>query len=576
MSVFFNGRLIVSPATASIIDDSALDPQSPSIGNNVILIGRAAGGQPKTVLRYGSPGEAARDLASGELLDAVRTAFDPSPETGGPFTVYAIRVDNAVQAQGALKDAAGDDVINLTSSNYGARENAIQYAIDPGSYSGLRITTKRGTDYYTTDNVQRRAFSVVYTGAETDPVKLTVSNLALTIDMPAGGQEVINLVQFPTIIDLVDRLNSIADIEAGVLDSSANAPALNGLDAVDAVNINGSLVEVTANLQAVIDWINSPAQDFVTAERVIGASKPPAPCSGYMAGGSDGLTTFDDWAASFEVAQDADAQWVAPISGDPAIHALADTHADYMSNVAMKERRVVCGSDLNTTDMQAINMARALNSARTSLVHIGHYNYNPQGALTLYPPYITAALLVGAFSGVNPGTPLTNKAIKVRGLERYLRNPTDTDVLITGGVLCVEKADAGVFKVVKSITTWLNDRNFNKVEQSVGMATDYVARSMRKSLDVLRGSKASPITLQRAISIADSTLRELARPEPQGMGVIVGDTKSPAYKNIQAQIDGDALRVQFECSPALPTNYVLISIFATPYSGSASATATAS
>ena len=79
------------------------------------------------------------------------------------------------------------------------------------------------------------------------------------------------------------------------------------------------------------------------------------------------------------------------------------------------------------------------------------------------------------------------------------------------------------------------------------------------------------MSLQRAISITESALRELARAEPQGPGVLVGDAQSPAYRNISASLEGDTLRVQFECSPAIPVNYVLVSIFAVPYSGAASA-----
>lgn len=571
MSVFFNGRLIVSPATASVINDSALQPQSASVGNVVALIGRSAGGKPKTVLRYGSPQEAARDLVSGELLDAVRAAFDPSPETGGPQTVCVVRVDDAVQSSGVLKDSTNANVITLTSVNYGVRENQIQYKVEAGSVSGLRVTTKRGNDYYSKDNIERRAFSVHYTGAEATAT-ITASGTQVVLAAPAGTPvATLELAQYPTIIDLVDRINVVPGFEATVLDTSYNSPALNGLDFLTAQDVKTAAYIVKADLQAVIDWINGPTQDFVRAARVNGAGKPPdlVPYT-FMTGGSDGLTTFDDWAQAFEVLQTVDVQWITPVSGDPAIHALADTHAAYMSDVALRERRVICGTVLNTTDLQAIDAAKALNSKRTSLVHIGHYNYDPLGKLTLYPAYLTAAMISGAFSGVNPGTPLTNKAIKVRGLERNLRNPTDTDVLINGGVFCVEKTD-DAYKVVKSVSTWLSDRNYAKVEQSTGWALDHTARTVRRALDVLRGAKGGPITLQRAISIAESTLASLAKAEPQGPGVLVGDAQSPAYRNISASLEGDVLRVQFECSPAIPVNYVLVSIFAVPYSGTASA-----
>jgi hypothetical protein len=156
------------------------------------------------------------------------------------------------------------------------------------------------------------------------------------------------------------------------------------------------------------------------------------------------------------------------------------------------------------------------------------------------------------------------------GLERDLLVPADTDPLITGGVLCLENTDAG-YKVVQSITTWLTDDKYDKVEQSVGFACDYVARTVRTNLDVLRGAKASPITLGRAVQITESTLRALAKPAPVGPAVIVGDADSPAYTGITASIVADAISVTFQCSPVLPANYIGISIYVQPYSGTATA-----
>lgn len=571
MSVFFNGRLIVSPATASLINDSALQPQSTSVGNVVALVGRSAGGAPKTVLRYGSPQEAALDLVSGELLDAVRAAFNPSPETGGPDTVVVVRVNPALQATGVIKDAGNNTIISLTSLNWGLRENQIQFKVEAGSVSGLRVTTQRGQEYYTKDNIERRAFSIRYSGAQATAT-MTITNSTATLFAPAGtAVATIDLTQYATIVSLVDRINAVAGFTASVLDTSFDSPAYNGLDFITAQDVKTADYVVKGDLQAVVDWLNGPTQSFVRATRAANVGTVPAvtPWT-FLTGGTDGVTTFTDWSEAFTALQTVDVQWLTPVSSDAAVHALADTHATYMSDVALRERRVICGTTLGTTDLQAIAAAKALNSKRTSLVHLGHYNYDAVGALTLFPPYMTAALIAGAFSGVNPGTPLTNKAIQVRGLERNLRNPTDTDVLINGGVFCVESTDDG-YKVVKSITTWLKDRNYAKVEQSTGAALDYTARTVRKALDVLRGAKGGPISLQRAVSIAESALRELARPEPQGPGVLVGDAQSPAYRNISAQLNGDVLQVQFECSPAIPVNYVLVSIFAVPYSGTATA-----
>jgi hypothetical protein len=249
---------------------------------------------------------------------------------------------------------------------------------------------------------------------------------------------------------------------------------------------------------------------------------------------------------------------------------MADTHAVFCSNTLRRERRAITGTASATADDQAIAAAKLINSDRTSLVHLGYYDYDTKGALTLRPPYMTAALIAAAFAGVNPGTPLTNKTISVRGLERKLRNPTDTDKLIQGGVLCVEDTEQG-YKIVQSISTWLGNDKYNRVEQSTGTALDFTVRNVRNAVDILRGEKGNPLLLSRAVSIAQSTLAELARTEPQGPGVLAGDAVNPPYRNIQASLDGDVLRIQFECSPVIPCNYVLVTVYAVPYSGTLAA-----
>lgn len=571
MAVFFNGRLIISPTTASVVNDDAMRNQNLSVGNVVALVGRSAAGKPKTPLRFGSPQEAQAALVSGELLDAVLAAFDPSNETGGPAQVVAVRVNPAVQATGEIKDASGNAVITLTSDNYGLLQNQIKHRVEAGSVSGVRVTVQLGQNYFTRDNVGRAAFSLSYTGAEASAT-ITIDGTTAVLAAPSGTTvETLTLSECPTVQDLVDRINGIAGFEAVVQERSGTTATVNALDYVTAKDVKTAPYVVRADLQAVVDWINSAGEGFVTAVRQPNAGTIPAASEwSFLSGGSDGTTTYTDWDDAFGALQAVDVQWVCPVSGDAAIHALTDAHVAYMSNVGRRERRAIVGTETETTDVEAIAAAKAINSDRTSLVHLGHYNYDDKGKLVLFPPYITAAMIAGMFSGVNPGTPLTNKALKVRGLERDLRNPTDTDELILGGVLCVENTEAG-YKVVKSISTWLVNDNYNRVEQSTGVAVDFVARNVRQALDVLRGSKANPLVLSRAVSITESTLRELARPEPQGPGVIVGDLNSPAYRNIKAYIEGDVLRVDFECSPVIPVNYILATVYAVPFSGAAAA-----
>lgn len=570
MSVFFDGKRYVSPVTASAVNDDAMQSQNLTVGNSLAIIGKSTGGKPKTALAFGSPDAAKKALRSGELLDAVMAAFDPSDDTGAPATVYAVRVNPAEQAVLALLDTANAPVINLTSANYGLADNQVKVKVEAGSLSGKTVSVAYGSDYLHGDNVGQAAFSVLYTGTEaTATLSVTATNLTLT----AGATDpiVIAFSDFATVSAVVDKINSLGGYTAAILDRSDNSVTLNGLDFVTAQSVKTDAFTVRADLQAIIDWINSSAFEYVTAARAanVGTLPKNVPYT-FLTGGSDGNTVTSDWYDSLVALQTKDVQWIGATSGDPAIHAMIDTHVDYCSLTLRRERRAIVGTPAGTTDDAALLLAKAINSKRTSLVHIGYYAYDSNGKLYLRPAYMTAALIAAAFAGASPGTPLTNKTLNVQGLERDLLNPTDTDPLLLGGVLPVENTDAG-YKVVQSITTWLADQKYNNREQSCGAALDYTVRSVREALDILRGTKSRPLLMSRGASIAKSTLTELAKDEPIGPGVLAGDDASPAFQNITASIEGDVLRVQFECSPVIPNNYILVTVYAVPYSGSTTA-----
>lgn len=571
MSYYFNGRLWTSPATMSRVDDSAMYNPNPNVGNVVAIIGPSTGGKPNTAVSFGTATDAANYFRSGDLVEAIKRAFDPSSETDGPATVVGIRVNPATVSTGNLLDGAGNTVVALSSDDYGLYTNQIKFKVESGTNAGVKITTALGSDYYTQDDIHRNAFSLQYAGAQASAV-ISITNSSIVLQAPTGTQvATIDLSIYNTVQKVVDKINTVSGFSSSVLDGNANAATLNGLDSATAQDVKTAAYTVTANLQAVIDWFNSSASPLLNATRPAGAGAIPAVIGfSYVSGGSDGVTTNTEWSDAFTTLQGSDVQWVTPASSDPSIHAMADAHVAYMSTTARQERRAICGMPLGSTDAAAIAATKVINSDRTSLVHLGMYDYDDSGALTLFPPYILAAMIAGAFSGVNPGTSLTNKSLKIRGLERNLRNPTDTDPLIDGGVLCVENTKTG-FRVVKSISTWLTNKNYNRVEVSTGVALDYTVRAVREAVDSLRGAKGTPEMLALAVARAESALRILAKPEPEGPGVLAGDKTNPPYKNITATLVGDVVAISFQCSPVIPINYIPVTVYAVPYTGTASA-----
>lgn len=571
MSVFFNGRLFVTPATMSAVDDSLMSATGQTVGNVLAVVGKSGGGKPKSEIRIGSAVEAKKMLISGESMKAIEKAFDPSSQTSAPSTIIFVRVDPATQSSLDLKAADNQVAISLKSTDYGAYTNNIKVKVESGTTKGLKLTTQLGNDYASEDNIFRDMFSVAYSGIES-AASITINGSQILLYAPANNVvATIDLSTFDTVQKVVDRISATTGFSASAVSGSEDMAVVDKLDWLTGRSVIGGGVTVTANLQAAIDWFNSAAEGYVTATR--GTSTGLAPSNTdwlYLSGAITGSATNTDWSDAFAALQTMDVQHVAPISSSAAIHAMSDSHCAFMSNVVGMERRNYCGTALATSDDDAIAASKALNSDRTALVHLGFYDYDDNGDLTLYPPYILSAMIAGAFAGSNPGTSMTNKSLKIRGLERKLRNPTDTDKLIIGGVLCVEDRN-DAYKVVKSISTWRNNSKYNRVEISTGIALDYTSRSVREALDDLRGEKGTPILLQRAINIVDTVCRGLALPDPVGPGVLAGDADNPAYRNIQASIEGDILRVQFECSPVVPVNYIPVTIFAKPFSGSASA-----
>ena len=575
MPYFFNGHLYITPTTVSAVNDDAMLNQNLSVGNVLAVIGQSTGGTPNTPLVFGDPATALATLRTGELAQAVTKAFNPSNEVGGPTTVVAIRVNPAVQAGLTLLDSSANPAITLLASDYGQYTNQINVDVAAGSTNGVYITTALGSDVYAQKNIYAAPMTVVYTGAQATAT-VTVTDTTMTLSAPAGTPiAAISLASFPTVQQLVDNINTFPGFAAAVLGVSGSMPSLNGLDGVTAQSIKTTAFTVTAVLQAAINYLNSPQSGgLVVAARPSNALLPPAPlATTYLTGGTDGTVTNTQWSNAFTTLQTQDVNWIAPLSATGSIIAMADAHVQYMSTVGRKERRAICGMALGTTDAQALTEALSLNSNRTSIVHIGYYDYdwtNQVTGLQLYSPYMAAAVAAAAFSGVSPGTPLTNKALTFSGVERRLTNPTETDPLIQGGVFCIESTSKGYY-VVQSISTWLVDSKYDKVEQSVGWALDFVCQNVRNALDPLRGQKMTPQLLRRAVDITESQLRALAVQEPQGPGVITGDAASPAYTGITASAAGDVLSVQFQCSPVLPANYVAVTVYAVPYSGTATA-----
>jgi hypothetical protein len=462
----------------------------------------------------------------------------------------------------------------LESSDYGLNANRIKTKIQSGTVVGTKYAyTKFGSDEYYKDNLGATYFTLKYTGAEASGL-VEVTAGAINVSAGDPGSEALlytcDLTVYDTVGKAVDFFDSKPDIDAVATAEYRDYGVATKLDYVEDVSISGQTpTEITANLQAIIDWFNSLSEPFVTAYRPSESGAVPPNFDWVYLGGATVTTPITaNWQTCFDLLQSEDVQCVIPLSSNASIHAMADTHCQFMSNNGAMERRTIVGGALNESQEEVIERAMDLNSDRCYLVSPGFKDYSDNGVLTTYPPYILAALLGGMICGSDPGTSLTNKTVSVRGLELKYRVPTDTDSLLQAGVIPVVVTRQG-YKIAQSVSTWLANDNYNRVEMGTGFAVDFVARNIRNNLQDLVGRKGTPAVLAEAVSRVESQLKELARPAPLGPEVITGDEENPAYKNITATLEGDVLRVFFVCSPVVPVNYIPVGISVVPYSGSA-------
>lgn len=567
---YFGGRQYQTPTAVSAVDESAMADTATAIDNNLAIVGPADHGQPGVVLTFDSASAARAALVSGDALAAIEKAFDPSSETGGPALVRFVRVGAATQSIASLSDASTVAVLNLATEDYGVQSVGAQVKVEAGTTQGVKVTVKSGGVSYVGDNLYAAPLSVAYSGGGSTPT-VQVSPTALTLKVAGTAVATLPFTSYATVQSLVDAINATAGFAATLGAGFGGTSPANLFDLVTALAVTSTPANLTATNVAVAAWFNGPAQSVVNATLVPGGAVV-APTTGFvvLAGGSSPTITNTDWSNAFDLLQTEDVQWVVPISSSAAIHAMASAHCAYMSTVGMSERRAFCGTALGTSNATAIAEAFALNDDRTALVNLGVYDFDVNGNLTLFAPYVLAAQIAGMFAGSAPGTPMTNKTLKCQGFERKLKVPTDTDVLLKGGVLPVHTSRKG-FVVTQSVSTWIANANYNRVEISTGVALDTVCRALRDELSNIIGQTGSPKTLAQAVSRGETVLTNLAKEAPIGPGLLVGDAKNPPFKNLRASLSGNAVVFEAQVSPAIPVNYVGIVVHAVPFSGTASA-----
>lgn len=594
MAIYANGQYLVSPQANVTIVSQSQGSGTANTGRTLWLLGSAEDGEPQTVITLNSPGDAYSILKDGDLVQAAILAFGGSPAAAAPSSVSVLRVDEATQSTSDIKSSGAVNQIVLTSTSYGSISTQYKWQINTASGS-IGYKVQLGSDYTgpgtlpattSQDNIYLPVFSVYYSGTGTSPtVTITDTEVTLTAQTSDTGGSV-TLIAGMTVQTLVNQLNQFPGWVSTVLDpnsadlvlptdvvpgtSTPSLPAL--LDNVSATAVgttSNAATTLYANIAAVVRYINSGSQPWMTAVRQASVTALATSSSWtYLAGGTTTAPTSTDWGNGFTALENVNGIGVVvPLSNTStssaatAIWAQAETHCTYMKGIG-QPRLAVVGDISGQTIASEITNAAAVNSDRVIVRWPEFVATNIYGNQATLAPYMEAAR-TGAILVANPvQEALTLLPLPIVKLGATV-NATTVNQAIQGGICITKPFSSGGFVIAAGVTTWTGSTAFDKVNISTKACEDVVSYDLRQALEsglIGYASNLSPQAAQLAYGIVERRLNFWA-----SQGVLVGDKASPPFSNIQVSVTSQAVLVTADIHPAAPTNFAVLTLSASPW-----------
>jgi hypothetical protein len=241
--------------------------------------------------------EAMEILGDGELLRAVAHAFNPSPDYS-PQAIRAMVVNGNTQASRVLKSGE-NTILNLKSSIYGVPANQLKMQLSAGTNPGTKkvvFTLKDQTEKL--DNIGKKSISVQYTGAGS-AATITIDNDKLAVSVTGADDSItVSFEDFPTVEEVVGRLNDTGVFAAVQLEMESNIPA-NELDAVSAIDVKTAAVNLKSDFYALYHALENSyyvGKENVEKENGAANTMPDEDADPvYFDGASAGTYTVEDW-----------------------------------------------------------------------------------------------------------------------------------------------------------------------------------------------------------------------------------------------------------------------------------------
>lgn len=549
-NINFNGQTLVLPGAYYADNVSAALVPTQSLTPPLLFIGDFFGLAPLTPTTFTLASDAQAAMRGAPSAQYLQFMTNPAPALAGVQYVTLINAAPNTQSTASIESSTGTALITMTSANYGAASNLLQYSVESGTEAGYLLTLYDG---YANTSVSGDNLGVplqiAYTGTATT-VTFTVSGTAsgaqnLVVTSPNPGESfTIPLTGsgYATIGQVAAYLNGTGFYAANVL-SHANLPSTN-LDLASSVALpalssgNYSYVNATATLGDMLYFLNTYATGYATGTIVSGTALTTQVTLAdvgltHFTGGQNVPPTNANYASAFNVGLNTPAWAVFADSNSTAVQALGAQHAQTASSITYGQwRRFVTGSSVGDSVAVTQQNARQLNSIETVYCYPGIYRTDTNtGVNTLYGGLAVAAAVAGIMCGNIIAQPLTNQQLTGNGVEQAGGNGTYLTVsqinqLQQAGVLCINYPNTNVPTIISDLTVWQGDNNPENVFTQQVACRWGLAYSLTAAVQPYIGTIASPYGLTRVRNAVITQLNNLIY-SPGNNGVLVSwDPKS--------------------------------------------------
>jgi hypothetical protein len=273
-----------------------------------------------------------------------------------------------------------------------------------------------------------------------------------------SGSVFVPFADYPTIEEVVQRLNSTGEFAVIQLDEEAASPSAE-LDLVDSADVKSQARTLTSDFFALVHALeNSPWVGKGNVSKVEGAPNRMPDNDAepvFFEGASAGTYTVSDWNKTLSALEAEDVQIIASPVTDHAVHTLVSNHCTAMTSVQnRKERTAFLGGRMGETIDEAVEFAGSLNNKLVSYCYPAIRASSPlTGEAEDLPASYFACKLLGMECAVAVNEPLTWKTVGVLGFLAKLKT-SEMEKLVIGGVLCGGITDDSRLAVIRAMTSW--------------------------------------------------------------------------------------------------------------------------